>query len=464
MEGLKKCDLHQCGYEEFLVWKCDYCRRSFCNKHKARLDHNCPSTSTISLTDSVNEVTNTGGDVSTSSTESSFPSAQDMFRSVETRHDYLDHMATGKIHANVKSSTLQKDVKYDATLDKVKQMETVMETTKSEKQMSIAQKTKSLLQRSRAVGNGDIAQNERIYISVLFPLSSTTRNLFFHNNISVGSALQHISESFTLLAYGTPVRPESMTLTFNIEETTSTASEDSFVPCRWNNNSLLRQHTTDEFIELSVHPILIADSVRDQRELIAQENQLLEISQSEKEVNCPNASAPVSKEETFDKGDRVIYRQVELAVIMAVHREEDPPFYTIQLSGEGGRIREKQTDGMNLTLFKEPPISTTSTGNSETPSMQGSGDTAVFSIRLSSGGKVRRVEGVPLDGTVSDLKRVVSMQTGVLPAKQKLLYKGKVLKDDNMKLKNDGDSALLKKSKVISVEDNGMVMMMTISK
>jgi hypothetical protein len=102
MEELKKCGLERCGNEEFLVWKCDFCGVSFCENHRQRQDHSCVSLETPELCQNSDIL---GADVSYSGGVS--VSTRDMFRAVETRHDQLDLISSGKIHANVKSSTLQ---------------------------------------------------------------------------------------------------------------------------------------------------------------------------------------------------------------------------------------------------------------------------------------------------------------------------------------------------------------------
>lgn len=345
-----------------------------------------------------------------------------------------------------------------ATLGKVKATECVIENSKSEKQKNIAQKTKNMLLRNRAEGNSEVPFDERFYITCSFPNSSSSSSkcLYFHKNITVGEALRSIGCSCTLLAYGSPVRPDSMTLSFSIVGDVD--KPDSVQLCRWDNNASLKSfHDSEDVMDLGVQPVLISESIEDQKRLVSEQKESTHVHNNKTGGEEPmNTAPPIPKPSythKYIKGDRVIYRNVELGIIVGVHKEVDPPYYTIQMSAEGGGVKEKQTDGVNLSPFREPTISNDQTSNEN-------GDTAVFSIRLSSGGKVRRIDDIPLSGTVGDLKRIISMHTGVLPAKQKLLYKGKVLKVDGMNLRNTEPSA---SKKAFSIDDNALVMLMTMS-
>ena len=331
------------------------------------------------------------------------------------------------------------DTKMKATLDKIENVEKVISGSKSDKQKNIAKKTKAMLLRGKSIGNDDIPPEDRIYISCFFSSNSTTKCFFFSKHATVGNSLQYIGDSQTLLAYGTPTRPAGMTLCF-------TTLGDDCSPCGWNYSSLLSTYIDEDFYELGIAVIDIKDHIDAQNMIIAeQQNQ---VKSGEKEDYKVVACQP------YKKGEKVIYKNTEVGVIIGVHSEDDPPYYTIQLSGEGGSLKEKQTVGDNLSIFTEP------VGSQETlPTAQSAGE--CFAIRLSSGGKVKRIENIPVDGTVGDLKRVISKYTGVLPARQKLLYKGKVLKIDSAKLRTDG---VAERKKDVVLEDNSLVILMTMTK
>lgn len=61
---------------------------------------------------------------------------------------------------------------------------------------------------------------------------------------------------------------------------------------------------------------------------------------------------PVNDRAAFKKGDDVVYTSnngsTDVAVILKVHYEDDPPFYTIHITD---RDVEKQTDEKNLTFL-----------------------------------------------------------------------------------------------------------------
>ena len=390
-----------------------------------------------------------------------------------------------------------------ATLGKVEHAEHIMEKTKSEKQKSIARKTKIMLLRGRATGNDEIPLDERVYIACLFPISSATKCFFYSKrNTTVGGALQDIGDAHTLLAYGTPVVPDGKTLCFTRDKereeegVTTTCTEEvcdetntgagvsddktTRLLCQWDKSALLSAHVTEDFMELGVTALLVAESVQHQKNINSGQQHSKYRQVKEHKVKSEGDSGSSTSQYQYQKGERVVYKHTEIAIVVGVHKEEDPPYYTIQLSGEKeGSVKEKQTVGIHLTLYEEPRVDQTSTLFHFTPpsSQQGhdegsgtgtgeGGTGNVFSIRLSSGGKVRVVENVPIAGTVADLKRLISSYTGVLPSMQKLLYKGKVLKDDGAKLRNTASvvsSSSSAKNKPLSLENNSLVMRMTMS-
>ena len=107
MEELKKCDFDDCGNEQFLVWRCEKCAKQYCEKHRQTSEHDCPTASPFSVTTLSNNATSQH-EFSTNVETTSSASVRDIFHAVETRHDNLEDVSTGKVHANVKSSTIQK--------------------------------------------------------------------------------------------------------------------------------------------------------------------------------------------------------------------------------------------------------------------------------------------------------------------------------------------------------------------
>ena len=105
MEELKKCDLHCCGNEEFLVWRCEGCEKLFCEQHRHKSEHNCISLSSYeSSSGTTLHVFNKDRSQASSCATSHI---QDMFDAIETRHECSEDFSA-KIHANVKSSTVLK--------------------------------------------------------------------------------------------------------------------------------------------------------------------------------------------------------------------------------------------------------------------------------------------------------------------------------------------------------------------
>ena len=94
-----------------MVWKCDSCGKSFCEKHKHRRDHDCVSPDSDCPRD---QPSGSSGLVEGSPflNPHLHGSAREMISAVESRHAELDLMDSGKVHANVKSSALLKVTHY----------------------------------------------------------------------------------------------------------------------------------------------------------------------------------------------------------------------------------------------------------------------------------------------------------------------------------------------------------------
>lgn len=60
------------------------------------------------------------------------------------------------------------------------------------------------------------------------------------------------------------------------------------------------------------------------------------------------------QQQEFEKGDQILYTsntgEIELGVVINVHYDDHPPYYTIKLSRNN---KDKVTDGKNLTLLEE---------------------------------------------------------------------------------------------------------------
>lgn len=443
MESLKGCDVPGCGREEFLVWRCSRCRGEFCELHRSEEQHQCREEDHAAVSRNYGEELKGNIQCQNQSGEDEVKggvSVKEMLEDVERRHEGLLKYPSRE-HYSIKSSSLPEDEIMKKTLKKVEHVDNIIDTSKSEKQKKIAKSTKNILLRSRAIGKDEIPNEDRVYIVCKFPLSNSSKCFFFSRTTTVGSALRYIGEKHSLLAFGSPVCPDTSTLCFYHK------SGDKDVDLDWIKDNYISTYIDDEFMELGVRVISIKDSILAQSKMT--EKASMRTDSAHEAGNTPRI---------FKKGDKVVYKNSEIAVIVGVHREEYPPYYTIHLQGQGEEFKEKQTVSTNLKAFQEPTDKT----SSFFPEQEVSDPESVIKVRLSFKGKVKELTNIPILGTVSDLKLIVSKYTGIFPSKQKLLHKGKVLKDGAML--RGSNEAVMKHQKPLFINDNDLIMLMSSSK
>jgi hypothetical protein len=434
MEGTA-CDFAGCRTRDFLPFTCELCKRSFCIDHRSRFVHNCnasqPSTARAS---------NTG----------SHPAVSEMFTSVENRFDGTEIGTSGssKSHLSVKSSAMPSDHRTEATSQKIAKLDNIARSSISSKDQNIASKTKQILLKKRAKGNDAIAYEDRFYIEVYFDQTRETRYMFFSCHASVGDVLRDIAKSSSILAFGSPVAPNGRTLAFFIADGGELESWQ-----HWDRNRLLAL-TVPSFSVLHVINISTDDAIQAQA-LIQQPN----TSGVEATVGSGTAMgglplppspaiaapAPVpvpapSPRREYHKGDRIVHTASDgirsYGVVAAIHRDDVFPYYTVRIRTDGGPERERQTDAGHLELDAEKSCVAGGEGSVGAATLSDHvGET--FSVKVSYKAKSHVVNGVPVDGTVNALKTVIAREVGVPAAKQKLIYKGKVLRNNAAKLRGN---------------------------
>ena len=330
-----------------------------------------------------------------------------------------DEQNTSATHIRVKGSTVPPDdnkkINFDAKLNKLESFET---STKSDKEKNISSIAKKMLIKKNAVGNDNIMVDERFYLAVEFAATSKSQPMFFSKYALVGEVLERIANDWTQLSFGTPYRPDDFSLCFQTPATT------------WNqyNRNLALCDVIDDCAHVNIIVVPSGELMINQ--------QLFGTTTSPDLVttDVTVASGVVDQAqslEEYKKGDLVIYRNNESeveAVVVGVHRDDVPSYYTIRIAGTD---REKQTDGNRLRLNNNIPLSSAS-DPTRGPGVSAEKSATVpgnLSVRVSHSGRFLFLANLCPNSSVLDLKKRIESELGVAAGKQKLVCKGSVLVD-----------------------------------
>ena len=419
MEGCS-CDFTGCRTRDFLPFVCDLCKQRFCIDHRSRFTHNCISEP----------------HAATPMQPSSSARASEMFQNVENRFTDAPQ-GSQRTHFGLKTSAVPTDTKSAVASARISKLDSIAKSAHTTKDKNIANKTKHILFKNKATGNSNIAYEERFYLEVLFDITQESRYLFFSYYATLGEVIRDIGKVHTTLAYGQPTIPEGCTLALCSEERPHWQAWDRSAVL----STCLAPFSTVRVISVSMECALEA------------QNQLAEASGHASNQISPSGGDPPTPQEPFRKGDRILHTASNgvqsRGVVVAVHRDDTELYYTVRLQYEGGE-RERQTDAGHLQAdsvegTEEKGVEVKSEEHTCTSNM---GET--FSVSVSYKGKCHLVSGVGVAGTVESLKAAIAGQLGVARAKQKLIFRGKVLRDDSLPLRGSG----------LYIPDKGVVMMM----
>lgn len=391
MEGTS-CQHAGCNVCDFLPFQCDLCERSFCSAHRSRFIHDCLPT--IVKPYSATESSPTGS-----------ASVKDMFRGIETRHDSAATHST-KQHFHVHSSTVQKQ----AADPRIAQLDASAAKNKSSKQSNIANRTKMMLMKNKAVGSPSIPSEDRFYLGMHFVATGEVRYFYFTFFTTIGEMAEHISRHYTLLAFGVPQPPTDQTLVTETADSTWTYFD--------RNSKLCDCFKSCETVKLSVVPI--AQVMENQNILLS-----LQLSkpaattgetaaeQAEQLLYTPNAEYTKNEQVVYVKSTEDPRAPIEFpAVIIAVHREDVELYYTIELVVDGEK-REKQTDGYHLRKIPQQPINAAMHSkvhdqpSTSLPDLSKSGAGGGFSVRVAVGNKTTEIGGLLPDTPVVELEKKI---------------------------------------------------------
>lgn len=342
------------------------------------------------------------------------PKVSDLFHMVEHRFDN-EPTYQPKEHYPIQSSIIPEDHLTSKTLQKIQKLDSMTTTSSlqsaSSKNRNIANKTKQILMKNRAIGNDQIAPEDRFYLELQFLSSGQTKIFYFSKNQTVGEVLEIFSSLHPLLAYKSPSRPSDLSLAFvsppNDQNPTSFISsltpddlQTLLMSC--NRNHLLSRQF-EEFSSLFLISVPLDDVIRAQSRLQEVSNSLMDsgavlgLQEPMLPHPPPEICTPINSPHEYAVGDSIRYISSSLTsasddetwwgCILAVHRDDVFPYYTIRIINSTGTIKEKQTDSNSLSLsYTNPSFS----GNI----------TDYFPVKLSFQGRTYRHPYIPANGTV----------------------------------------------------------------
>lgn len=415
MEG-SACSFTGCRTRDFLPFVCDLCKKTFCIEHRSRFAHNCHSSNAARSRPS----------------PTSYSKTSDIFAGVESRFDNNPQGST-RTHLGVKSSAVPAaDTRTVASSKKISKLDSIAQSAQNSKDKNIAGKTKQILFKKRAEGNDSIAPEDRFYVEALFDLTRESRYLYFSVHATIGEVLRDIARSHTILSFGQPVTPEGSSLAF-FSDDPSVAALTQWQ--QWDRNVPLSQ-TVPAFSSLHIISVPTSEVLEAQsHHHSSARHPSSETKEGEGSVPAPS---PATARE-YVKGDRIVHTSSNgvrsHGTIVAVHRDDIELYYTVRLRSDDGEVRERQTDAGHLT----PDAAIIPSAQAPSAQTRDQGKCAdhaagTCSIKVSFRGKTQLVNGVLRSGTVASLKGAIAAQLGMGESKQKLIYKGRVLRNDALKL------------------------------
>ena len=145
-------------------------------------------------------------------------SVKSIFTRVERRHDHLFEGTKGNFKEHIKVASIDAAAAVDtaSNIDSthLKRLSELQEKTMSLRSASLANKTKNLLLKGKAVGDKQIAVEDRRYLIITFLESEDTRKCLFVNKVtcSIGDLIEKVAKTFAFPAFKRAIRPDGMTL------------------------------------------------------------------------------------------------------------------------------------------------------------------------------------------------------------------------------------------------------------
>ena len=353
---------------------------------------------------------------------------RELFLAVERRFEDEEPL-DGVEHFRV-AATRKRPAEESGTASKIVEERHMAKVARSDRERRIRSKVADMRTKNLATGaRPELHEDERLYLNVRIwgdapgGDGGSVHHRFFPNAWTLGRAETDITEylrTFGLLGGRASSEPFVLAASAGVEELGDEADAFACHP-RLPKDIWLRDlgSALPNFADVWLVPKDVFDDAAAEAALhFAQ----LPAEGKSADADAPAAApAPAPAARTFAAGDSVMYvnaqtDSLEEATVLAVHYDDDPPYYTIRLSPD----REKQTVAEKLVPREEHLA-----GLREARA----GRPVAASVRVMFGREVVVAELESADGSVADLKAALYALTGVAAARQKLLCAGKVLAD-----------------------------------
>jgi uncharacterized spore protein YtfJ len=372
--------------------------------------------------------------------------AANMIGSVESRFDGADYGSASE-HFRIKTTTAPPgSLTISAAQERIEKLDSISKATAKDTTRRVSQKTKEILIKSHAIGNESISIDDRLYVTLNFSINGGKVHHFFKRSSSLGEMLNYIANTQSLWCFGTAIRPENQSLALFTEDSPDWKSWD---------RSAAVDDLLDNFEDVFITAESLDEVVDAQRlyEELAGAAKSTTATKSTISTQSGSGSATSSNvtpvDEKFTVGEVVEYQHklsdgsgketIELVTIVAVHYDDFPNiYYTIKYNSNN---REKQTDANRLKRISggmgAGATGSLSSGKSSGRSVgTGTGGVRTVAVagnplllKVTHGARHIEVSTIGEENTISQLKEVISRETGVAPKNQKLIFKGSVLKD-----------------------------------
>lgn len=422
------CNFIGCKVVDFLPFYCGHCDKKYCLDHRSRFTHPCGGCPTVSVNLNLPDIS--------SSSLVEVPTLKEMFEAVERRFDDPDNASkkgASKTHFKISSSTVSSDLFLnERENERLVKLAKVSKESVDNLQRRISMKTQHILMKSKSLGDDTIKFEERKFlifnffqkIDDLFSLEPISRDvdvyLFFRKSDTIDDMLFTIGKTFPQLAFNTGSRPHGLSLVLFTADSTDWRV--------WNRQLKICDTFTDfEVIKIAV---VSTNDVVSNQSLIAKQHQA--IAQASTQGNTQAKILDPSKLIVYKLDDKVSYRAAdgtfEECSIAGVHHDDFPNvYYTIKFDG-----RERQTDASRLSYSCTSSYSnpnTSKSSNENIISMKEIGTTCI-SFTLTHGTRRYTISDVGSMTTVGMIKETLKNVIQVMPSKQKMIFKGKTLKDE----------------------------------
>ena len=415
-----------CHAQEFLPLQCKGCSEVFCDKHFKQEDHSCSAPALVQDVKAEGPVGEKDANMA------------HIFGAVERRHDELFSGTEGnsKVHVNVMSSEGAKKLNQESDITAIKALSKLenVAANGSRKQQALANKTKDLLLKGKAMGSSSIDVEDRVYLVATFSEAENERKCIFFNakTATVGDMCEYVAKSLSMPSFKKVMRPKGAALYLehvteegelvsnthdrrkNVADVFSSMQAVTFCPT-----------TVEEAASRQTEVAILEDQMSIEREERARVEAEQKVAEKVEAARLKEDSRETLVATAVQVGDSFIYSKEGAnipASVKAIHKDDYPNLYFSVV------LRPLKGDTYSGALEKQ----TTTRYMLPVPTAALSAEDGGFSVNLAHGARTHRILGVGQMMTVLQLKAMVQQVTSVAPKNQKLICKGKVLMDSDL--------------------------------